>query len=83
MPSPSLLIVSGLAMAALGIFKFRNPEWIRKNLYRNAPPSERFNRWLYTKFVSENTLVQLYRFTACPALVIAGCLLFAKGLQGV
>ncbi len=83
MPSPGFLILGGVAIAGLGIFTLCSPELIRRELYRSALGSQRFNRWLLTKFVSEDALVSIHRFTAGPALVIAGCLLLAKGLQGV
>jgi hypothetical protein len=83
MANPALLTFAGVLMIALGLAYLRKPEWIRKYLYRSALIPESWTRWLYSKFVSEDTLVHIVRFTVGPALIAAGCLLFTTGLRNV
>jgi hypothetical protein len=81
MANSTFLIFGGITMVTMGFAYLCMPEWVRKHVYRSALP-ESWTRWLYSKFVSEDTLVQITRFTIGPTLVVAGCLLLTTGIRG-
>jgi hypothetical protein len=76
MASPTIYILGGAATIGTGMANLLSAEFARKLLYRHAAGS-----WGPSESETVEIIgVRIIRFVLGPALIVAGCLLLAKGL---